>query len=173
MIGAQSEDFRFDLDVAPGASPAVRTMYCDAVSYLRGDILCKVDRASMAVSLETRVPFLDHRVVELAWSMPLHQKVAGGIGKLPLRRLLSRSLPAELFDRPKTGFGIPLGDWLRGPLRDWAEELLSEDRLRREGWLNPDPIREKWTAHLVLKRNWQYLLWNVLMFQAWLLESAS
>ncbi len=148
-------------------------MAYDGQTYLPEDILCKVDRASMSHGLEVRVPLLDHRVVELAWSMPLHQKVGGGIGKLPLRRLLSRSLPAELFDRPKTGFGIPLGDWLRGPLRDWAEELLSEDRLRREDCLNPDPIREKWTEHLALKRNWQYLLWNVLMFQAWLLESAS
>jgi asparagine synthase (glutamine-hydrolysing) len=115
---------------------------------------------------------LDHRVVEMAWSMPLEQKLAGGVGKLPLRQILSRFLPAELFNRPKTGFGIPLGQWLRGPLRDWADSLLSAERLAREGWLKPAPIREKWEEHQSGQRDWQYLLWNVLMFQAWLEESA-
>jgi asparagine synthase (glutamine-hydrolysing) len=147
-------------------------MAYDSLTYLPEDILCKVDRASMSLGLEVRVPLLDHRVVEMAWSMPLEQKLAGGVGKLPLRQILSRFLPAELFNRPKTGFGIPLGQWLRGPLRDWADSLLSAERLAREGWLKPAPIREKWEEHQSGQRDWQYLLWNVLMFQAWLEESA-
>jgi asparagine synthase (glutamine-hydrolysing) len=147
-------------------------MAYDSLTYLPEDILCKLDRASMSLGLEVRVPLLDHRIVELAWSMPLEQKLSGGVGKRPLRQILSRFLPAELFDRPKTGFGIPVGQWLRGPLRDWAEELLSAERLEREGWLQPGPIREKWEQHQTGKWDWQYLLWNVLMFQAWLQESA-
>ncbi len=146
-------------------------MAYDGVTYLPEDILCKVDRASMSLGLEVRVPLLDHRVVERAWSMPLEQKLAGEIGKLPLRQLLARRLPAELFNRPKIGFGIPLGQWLCGPLKDWAEELLSSNRLQREGWLRPAPVREKWQEHLSGQRDWQYLLWNVLMFQAWLESS--
>jgi asparagine synthase (glutamine-hydrolysing) len=148
-----------------------RMMGYDGETYLPEDILCKVDRASMAHGLEVRVPLLDHRVVELAWSMPESQKVANGTGKLPLRKILSRYLPMESFHRPKTGFGIPLGEWLIGPLRDWAEDLLSVERLNREGYLHAAPVREKWREHLSGTRDWQYLLWNVLMFQAWLQES--
>lgn len=146
-------------------------MAYDGETYLPEDILCKVDRASMAHGLEVRVPLLDHRLVELAWSIKQSQKVAGGISKLPLRQILSRYLPVGLFDRPKTGFGIPLGQWLSGPLRDWAEDLLSADRLRSEGYLHVAPVREKWQEHLAGTRDWQYHLWNVLMFQAWLQES--
>jgi len=142
----------------------------DCGTYLPEDILCKVDRASMSHGLEVRVPLLDHRVVELSWSMSLDQKVVDGQGKAPLRKLLGRRLPNEMFERPKTGFGIPLGEWLRGPLRDWAEELLDADRLKREGWLHPDPIRKKWAEHLSGAISWEYLLWDVLMFQAWLAE---
>jgi asparagine synthase (glutamine-hydrolysing) len=142
----------------------------DAVTYLPDDILTKVDRASMAIALEARTPVLDHRVVELAWMFSFEDKFHHGSGKHPLRAILNEFVPRELFNRPKMGFGIPLGDWLRGPLREWAEDLLSEERLLREGWFNPRPIRVRWEEHLNGKLNWQYPLWNVLMFQAWLQE---
>lgn len=145
-----------------------RMMYLDAVSYLPDDILVKVDRAAMAVSLETRVPMLDHRVVEFAWSLPLDFKVRRGLSKWPLRELLYRHVPRALVERPKMGFGVPIDVWLRGPLRSWAEELIGEERLRREGFFDPAPVRQRWAEHLSGQSNWQYLLWNVLMFQAWL-----
>jgi asparagine synthase (glutamine-hydrolysing) len=145
-----------------------QAMLFDSVTYLPENILVKVDRAAMAVSLETRVPLLDHRIVEFAWSLPPSLRTSGSRGKLPLRRLLSRYVPESLTERPKMGFSVPIDQWLRGSLRPWADNLLDSSRLAKEGFLDAGLIRRKWHEHLSGKRNWQFLLWSVLMFQAWL-----
>jgi asparagine synthase (glutamine-hydrolysing) len=145
-----------------------RMMFLDQISYLQDDILVKVDRASMAVSLEAREPLLDHRVIELSWTLPLSMKVGGGKGKRILRNLLYRYVPQTLVDRPKQGFGVPVDAWLRGPLRAWAEELLDERRLREQGLLDPRPVRAAWHDHLAGRGHWQHHLWAVLMLQSWL-----
>lgn len=161
----------------PEAWPAVDSlehwmMAMDAQTYMVDDVLTKVDRAAMANSLETRVPLLDHRVVELAWRMPLNMKIRNGQGKWVLRQVLYRHVPREMIERPKKGFSIPLAAWLRGPLREWAEALLNEQRLKAEGYLNPAPIRQAWLAHVQGKADHSTRLWGVLMFQAWLQEQA-
>ena len=148
--------------------PRERMMYRDAVSYLPDDILCKVDRAAMAASLETRVPFLDHRVAEVASRLPLSMKIRGNEGKWALRQILYKHVPRELIERPKAGFAIPIGQWLRGPLREWAEGLLSEARLEREGYFYSAPIRQAWRQHLSTRYDWTNRIWAVLMFQSWL-----
>jgi asparagine synthase (glutamine-hydrolysing) len=158
----------WDLDVGRDAPDEVRMMYCDAVSYLPDDILCKVDRASMAVSLETRVPFLDHRVAEVAARIPTSLKISGGEGKKILRKLLYKEAPRELFERPKAGFAMPVSEWLKGPLRNWAEELLDERRLKDEGWFDPAMVRRRWADHLSGRRDSAPAIWAILMFEAWL-----
>lgn len=143
-------------------------MYLDLVTYLPDDILVKVDRATMGVSLESRVPFLDHRVVEYAWSLPLAMKIKNNQGKWPLRQILYKYVPKKIIERPKMGFGVPIDDWIKGPMREWAEDLLAEKNIKDEGYLNSDLIHQKWHEHLSGNFNWQYNLWGVLMFEAWL-----
>lgn len=158
-------------DPLPGAGvgeDGLRMMYRDSMTYLPDDILCKVDRAGMATSLETRIPFLDYRVAEIAWRLPLNMKIRDGQGKWALRQVLYKYVPKELIDRPKAGFAIPVGQWLRGPLRDWAEALLDEKRLENEGYFYSKPIRDKWKQHLSGRYDHSASLWAVLMFQSWL-----
>ncbi len=167
-VGARSESAAADI---PLAEIENHMMAEDQMTYLPDDILTKVDRAAMAVSLETRAPLLDHRIVEFAWEIPLAFKIRDGQGKWLLRQLLYRYVPREIVDRPKMGFSVPIGAWLRGPLRDWAEALLDPARLAHEGWLSVEPVRRMWQQHLNGRRNAAGELWNVLMFQSWLEHS--
>jgi asparagine synthase (glutamine-hydrolysing) len=149
-------------------------MAFDTLNYLPNDILTKVDRAAMATSLETRCPLLDYRVTELAWRLPMAMKIRPGHaqenGRWAIRQILNQHLPAELFDRPKMGFGIPIGAWLRGPLRSWAEDLLDPVAMERQGYLRPEPIQRLWRQHLSGRFDHTTRLWTVLMWQAWLEE---
>lgn len=149
-------------------SPAERMMALDLMWYLPGDVLTKVDRAGMAASLEVRVPFLDHELVKFAWSLPLGMKLRGGVGKWVLRQVLYRHVPAALIERPKMGFAVPVGQWLKGPLREWADSLISSDRLKRDGFLREDLVRLAWSRHQSGQEDCQHRLWSVLMFQQWL-----
>jgi asparagine synthase (glutamine-hydrolysing) len=146
----------------------VAMTHCDAVGYLPDDILCKVDRASMAVSLETRVPFLDHRVAAVAARVPVGMKVSDHRGKMIVRKLLERHVPASLFDRPKAGFAVPVGKWICGDLREWAEHLLDPAAIKEQGWLDSGIIQRRWQDHLSGRRDSTPAIWAVLMFQAWL-----
>ena len=145
-----------------------RMMLLDSLTYLPDDILTKVDRAAMGVSLETRIPFLDYRVAELAWRLPLDTKINNGETKWPIRQVLYKYVPKVLIERTKAGFAIPVGQWIRGPLREWAADLLNEERIRREGYFNPELVQQLWQQHLSGKYDWTPRLWAILMFQAWL-----
>jgi len=167
VLDQKAISLKYDLSMFGNLDFIESMMAVDTMSYLPDDILVKVDRAAMANSLETRVPFLDHRIIEFAWSLPMEYKIKGGKGKHLLREVLYKYVSKELIERPKMGFGVPIGSWLRGPLREWAEDLLNERTLNEDGLLNVHLVQTRWKEHLSGKRNWQYHLWDILMFQSW------
>jgi asparagine synthase (glutamine-hydrolysing) len=171
VVGAQQEavvPWMGELPADAHLEPLQHMSFLDTLGYLPDDILVKVDRAAMSTSLETRVPFLDHRVVEFAWSLPAHFKVRDGESKWLVRRVLERHLPSSLIDRPKKGFSVPIREWLRGPLRAWAEAALDPDRLARDGFFRPETVDAVWREHLSGRFDWQRRIWTILMFQSWL-----
>lgn len=171
VVGVDSRELPYGLSEAETdavSSTISRMMAEDTLTYLPDDILVKVDRAAMAVSLETRVPLLDHRLVELAWKLPLRMKIRNGLGKWLLRQVLYRHVPRHLMERPKMGFGVPVDHWMRTDLRDWTESLISSARLKQEGFLDSKQIRSRWNQHLENRHNWRDSLWLTLMWQAWL-----
>jgi asparagine synthase (glutamine-hydrolysing) len=168
VLGVPEGAATADLDLSDERLPAMaRIMLCDGLSYLPGDLLCKTDRATMACSLEARLPFLDHRVAELAARIPVGMKVRGRTGKAILRKLLGRHCPPALFERPKAGFTVPIGAWLRGPLRSWAQDLLSRERLARDGYFGASRIVRLWQDHLAGRCEAGMALWAALTFQSW------
>jgi len=167
-VGQEPDGALWDRSLAQDMPDFVaRMQYLDMATYLPDDILAKVDRATMAVGLEGRVPLIDHRVVAYSWRLPLHFKLRRGQGKWLLRRVLGRYVPRGLTERPKMGFAVPIDAWLRGPLRDWAESLLAPQRLAADGLVRAEPVRRAWQQHLAGTHNWQHQLWTVLMLQAW------
>jgi asparagine synthase (glutamine-hydrolysing) len=172
VVGAEEVETPFDLTTGFSNrfadDPRSGMMFIDQQAYLPDDILAKVDRAGMGVSLESRIPLLDHHIVEFAWRLPNAIKMHKGEAKWPLRDLLYQHVPQQLVDRPKMGFGVPIDHWLRGSIKEWAEALLDEQRLRKEGYFNPELIRQMWHEHCTHKADWHYTLWYVLIFQQWL-----
>jgi len=166
LVGGFGPQTPPDADRFDGSFAAQMMLY-DLIEYLPDDILTKVDRASMSVSLEARVPLLDHEIVEFAWRLPMSWKIRGRTQKWILRRVLARLVPPDLFERPKTGFGVPVGQWLRGPLEDWASDLLNERVLKSDGIFDPQVVSATWKAHQAGRGNHEHQLWAVLMFQSW------
>ena len=157
----------FDDGILNALSNVEKLMFYDTLMYLSDDILVKVDRAAMNFSLETRAPFLDHRLIDLAWQLPFNFKIRNGINKWCLRELLYKRIPKQLIERPKMGFGVPIGDWLKGPLREWVFDLLDKKRMEQSGYFKTSEIHERLEQHISGKKNWQYFLWNILMFETW------
>ena len=169
VLNSNSTSFKNNISLNSDLSDIThQIMLQDSIQYLPDDILVKVDRASMACSLETRIPFLDHALIEFVWKLPLSMKIRNGQGKWLSRQTLYQYVPKDLIERPKMGFGAPIDVWLRGPLRDWSENLIDEQRLHSEGFFDVGIVRQKWTEHISGKRNWQLNLWDILMFQSWL-----